>query len=248
MELHESKLNTVYYYGARYYDPKSSVWLGVDPKAEKAPSTSPYAYCSNNPIKYVDPDGKFKKFFGAVLYSIAHGGGKVSRDRTNGEYFVENRNKGGSVNEPGMLSGPEISHQRRYSWGGRSEPRAFPVQKASEQPTIGAQKDDKYYYSEKNYQARQDQAKFEQAKSDIINSDAVSFGSNETGLGAVQCLYEGLSTIPEAMAVEGLGLPVLAPKLYKIVDAATKINDLRQAASKMEEARKATNEKRAVDQ
>jgi RHS repeat-associated protein len=48
----------LYYYGARYYDARVSVWLGVDPLAEKYPNTTPYAYTANNPISYVDPDGK----------------------------------------------------------------------------------------------------------------------------------------------------------------------------------------------
>ena len=47
-----------YYYGARYLNPKWSMWLGVDPLAEKYPSISPYAYTFNNPIIYTDPDGK----------------------------------------------------------------------------------------------------------------------------------------------------------------------------------------------
>lgn len=47
-----------YYYGARYYDPKLSIWLSVDPLAEKYPNISPYAYVANNPIIYIDPDGR----------------------------------------------------------------------------------------------------------------------------------------------------------------------------------------------
>ena len=46
-----------YYYGARYYDPKTSLWLSVDPLAEKYNECSPYNYTLNNPVKYVDPDG-----------------------------------------------------------------------------------------------------------------------------------------------------------------------------------------------
>ncbi|WP_276733605.1 SpvB/TcaC N-terminal domain-containing protein [Chryseobacterium carnipullorum] len=46
-----------YYYGARYYNPRVSLWLNVDPLAEKHPSWSPYIYVLNNPIKYVDPNG-----------------------------------------------------------------------------------------------------------------------------------------------------------------------------------------------
>jgi RHS repeat-associated protein len=48
----------LYYYGARYYNPMVSVWLGVDPLAEKYPSLSSYVFTGNNPIMLVDPDGR----------------------------------------------------------------------------------------------------------------------------------------------------------------------------------------------
>ena len=47
-----------YYYGARYYDPQTALWFGVDPLAGKYPMNSPYVYCNGNPVKYVDPDGR----------------------------------------------------------------------------------------------------------------------------------------------------------------------------------------------
>ena len=45
----------LYYYGARYYDPKTSIFLNVDPLAEK--THDPYGYVWNNPIMLVDPTG-----------------------------------------------------------------------------------------------------------------------------------------------------------------------------------------------
>lgn len=48
----------LYYYGARYLDPMTSVWLSVDPLADKYPSISAYAYTANNPIKFIDTDGR----------------------------------------------------------------------------------------------------------------------------------------------------------------------------------------------
>lgn len=47
------------YFGARYMDHElTTMWLSVDPMADKYPGISPYAYCSWNPIKLVDPDGQ----------------------------------------------------------------------------------------------------------------------------------------------------------------------------------------------
>jgi RHS repeat-associated protein len=48
----------LYYYGARYYDPKTSIWMSMDPLAEKYPNMTPYNYAFNNPVKVVDPDGR----------------------------------------------------------------------------------------------------------------------------------------------------------------------------------------------
>ena len=48
----------MYYYGARYYNPSTSIWLSVDPLAEKFPHQSPYVFTDNNPINLIDPDGK----------------------------------------------------------------------------------------------------------------------------------------------------------------------------------------------
>ncbi|KGO92217.1 hypothetical protein Q766_13735 [Flavobacterium subsaxonicum WB 4.1-42 = DSM 21790] len=45
-----------YYYSARYYDPKLSIFISVDPLAEQ--TIDPYGYCYENPIKYIDPDGR----------------------------------------------------------------------------------------------------------------------------------------------------------------------------------------------
>ncbi|WP_262896646.1 RHS repeat-associated core domain-containing protein [Flavobacterium psychrophilum] len=45
-------------FGARYLDMKTSLWLNVDPLAEKYPGVSSYVFCLNNPLIYVDPDGK----------------------------------------------------------------------------------------------------------------------------------------------------------------------------------------------
>ena len=45
-------------YGARFYDNTLPRWTTPDPLAEKYYSTSPYVFCNNSPVNFVDPDGK----------------------------------------------------------------------------------------------------------------------------------------------------------------------------------------------
>lgn len=57
----------LYYYGARYMNPVTSLWYGVDALAEKYPSIGGYVYCVGNPIKCVDLDGKAVWLFATKL-------------------------------------------------------------------------------------------------------------------------------------------------------------------------------------
>ena len=47
----------LYYYGARYFDPRLSLWMSTDRFAEKYPNSSPYSYCLGNPLGYIDING-----------------------------------------------------------------------------------------------------------------------------------------------------------------------------------------------
>lgn len=51
-----------YDYGARMYDPILLTWNSIDPLCEKYYDISPYAYCGNNPMRYIDPDGRDIKY------------------------------------------------------------------------------------------------------------------------------------------------------------------------------------------
>ena len=60
----------IYYAKARYYDQRLGRFISPDPKDPNLgnPQTlNPYAYCNNNPIKYVDPDGKSFTLAGIVV-------------------------------------------------------------------------------------------------------------------------------------------------------------------------------------
>ncbi len=45
-------------YGARYYDLTVARWHRPDPMADKYPDTSPYAFCANDPVNFVDLNGQ----------------------------------------------------------------------------------------------------------------------------------------------------------------------------------------------
>ena len=47
-------------YGGRWYDPAVARWPTMDPLVEMDYSVSPYAYCGDNPINRIDPDGRLQ--------------------------------------------------------------------------------------------------------------------------------------------------------------------------------------------
>ena len=56
-ELDAKKGLNWYDYGARHYDAALGRFTTVDPSAENYYSTSPFTYCLNNPLNYIDPLG-----------------------------------------------------------------------------------------------------------------------------------------------------------------------------------------------
>ena len=79
------------YFGARYMDHElMTMWLSVDPMADKYPSISPYAYCAWNPVKLVDPDGREIHIVGDEqyrdqVYSLLN---KLAKSGLAGKYLV----------------------------------------------------------------------------------------------------------------------------------------------------------------
>ena len=87
------------YFGARYMDHElMTMWLSVDPMADKYPPISTYAYCAWNPVKLVDPDGRefgktYDKITGDLIHDDHINDGKVylgtKRDGSDREYLTQ---------------------------------------------------------------------------------------------------------------------------------------------------------------
>ncbi len=72
----------LYYYGARYYDPRISIWISTDQLQETTPNCTSYLYCMGNPIIFIDIDGRDGKtrVYGAIrlIGGIFQTGGGVA--------------------------------------------------------------------------------------------------------------------------------------------------------------------------
>jgi RHS repeat-associated protein len=67
---HEDDINSGggdYDFGARIFDPRIARWLAIDPLVKKYPYLSPYNFAVNNPIFYIDRDGKDKTTYYTII-------------------------------------------------------------------------------------------------------------------------------------------------------------------------------------
>ncbi|WP_041251928.1 RHS repeat-associated core domain-containing protein [Flavobacterium indicum] len=56
-ELQDELGLNMYDYGMRYYDPSIVRWMNIDPLTVQGRRWSPYNYCVDNPVYFIDPDG-----------------------------------------------------------------------------------------------------------------------------------------------------------------------------------------------
>ena len=138
------------HHGARYMDHGVlTMWLSVDPMADKYSNISPYNYCAWNPVKLIDPDGK------------------------DAEVVVDTDNRTININARIVLyaaskdiSGKDVSYaQKKYknmivdSWGKDNEGKAWTVQYKGEAYTVNFNVDvtvdnQAYYESHRKYDGK----------------------------------------------------------------------------------------------
>ncbi len=121
----------LYYYGARYYDPRTSVWQSVDPPilgkfldgyhnngVGNSKNLSVYSYTYQNPIRLIDPDGNQvdvnymqNKGSDATIYNGAENVKNYPNSlqivaHGNADYFRIVRNGQKVGGRPGEINGP----------------------------------------------------------------------------------------------------------------------------------------------
>ena len=87
----------LYYYGARYYDPRLSVWYSTDPMQEKYPWVSTYTNTKNNPMRFIDPDGNDEWDINEKGFIVKH-----TTTTKHDAFFIINK-KGKRINGGGLI-------------------------------------------------------------------------------------------------------------------------------------------------
>jgi len=87
----------LYYYGARYYDPRLSLWMSTDPMQEEFYNVCTYSYVVCNPTKFIDVEGYKPRIYyevqGLGHTFVTTGSGNTTTVYTYGRYGEVGKDK-----------------------------------------------------------------------------------------------------------------------------------------------------------
>ena len=116
----------LYYYGARYYDPRLSLWIGTDPLQEKYPNVVTYCFVYDNPLMYIDPTGmgpednpkvpSDKEKYAMKVVDFIKWASQNYNETTNGKREYPHKVRGKYVNQnKHEVTDTELSSAKKYN-------------------------------------------------------------------------------------------------------------------------------------
>jgi RHS repeat-associated protein len=110
MEKDDEHTQGKYDFGARIYDGRLGRWLAIDPRMQDLPGYTPYNFVANNPMRYIDPDGKFLLDVHQRITQNALANFTIKFDDSNPLYYSSVNYKANNSFEYGMIGlGTRIS-------------------------------------------------------------------------------------------------------------------------------------------
>ncbi|SHL81608.1 RHS repeat-associated core domain-containing protein [Chitinophaga jiangningensis] len=201
-------------FGARLYDPRIGKWLSTDLAFKEYPSLSPYTGFGNNPIIFVDPDGKRIYFVPGLGYNASKG------DDGNSRYARESEGIPSSL-KPYLQAYNTYSKTIQGSMGGRLADMGY-VAWHGQRPALNVTKDKRAMMMIKSIVADLQQNPLKEGEQ--MNILATSQGSVTAGQAAIAMVEDPTKFgLEEGFKIDNLvlaGSP-LSPKskLYKKLEA-----------------------------
>jgi RHS repeat-associated protein len=120
-------------YGARMYDNLIGRFFNVHPKVSKMPGVSPYVFCFNNPLIYVDPDGQYP------IYILTRAYAPFKTFGPNNNWYDDNRghtlDRGASYRSLASIN-YDTETGKTQAFGGHSRSHTIDGKKDAISPTL----------------------------------------------------------------------------------------------------------------